>query len=1444
MAKGKAGCIAKAVAFVGGGLAVDYALGQSWGLLQGLFSGAEEAAPPPAKPQPASTVSHQIKHTSLIAALAGAVIGALVTAALTAVVIGAAALLVTVTAGAALLIGVGVALAAGSLISKITSGVTGMVDGLFPAEDGPVLHGSPNVWINGLSAARAGLDTVGCIKHGTPSLVAEGSATVIINEYPAARIDDKTACGGTLKQGEKTVVFGGAKLPMVEIENEFTYAERALLIAVEFLVPPSNMGKGLAKLPGALVKGAKGLAKLAQKAPAFVKGLTKSTNLAADAFNAVKNGIKSAGKSIMAGICPDDKGKDRTDSGNKDGDAPPQKQCEAGCPIDTSTGAVVEERHDFEIGSSFPFRMIRSYHGQRPGAGLLGRGWSDSLGEHLTLAFEGDLVTLYTADGYTVPFDIASDKLRVFNRRYPYFTLIRKTRGFDVHDRRDDTTRRFEIVGERGRLAGVHDAHGNGVVLGYVGDRLSWVRHSDGPTLGVRFLQEPNDDREVIVIERMDVGAPTLVARYTSRRGLLLDAEVIVGHHLSYEYDRYGRMSRWTDNHKTWAKYEYDDAGRCVRSRAADGLYSVDLSYDERSRTTLVRNGRGSITEYRFDERRKLVRKIDPLGGEEIWKYDRHGQQTAYIDPLGNAEQDVYDPVSGVLVRRYDREGKATELFYDDDLRVIAVIDALGKPWVYERGRVGEITRVEAPDGSTFAYGYTPRGQLAEVKRSDGATRTLTYDGRNRLVAETDWAGNVHRYEYDVRDRLVVATDAGGHREALFYDPRDLLVMVRHGDQSEVRLEHDHERLLTAVMDENGHVARREYGAFDLQRSATDAEGRRYELTYDADHLEVVGLKAPDGRRYRLERDAAGRVEREIDYGGRVTEYQRDAAGNVVERTNAAGERTSYAYDKNGRLIEVEGDGETTTYEYDALGRLVLAEGSSGRLEWEYDAVGRVMRCVQNEEVLEYRYDAAGRRIERELKPGPWQKAPHHTKYAHDENGRLRALELEGERLELERDARGSSIRVRARDGYVLEQAYDERGYLAEQRVAAVDAGGGAGVEMLHRSYAYDPARNLVEVDDSHWGVTRYGHDRSDRIVAAVRAGGGDEAFAYDANGLLARTRLRTSTEDRIAGIELGERGLPCRLGDDEYDFDEVGRLVAKTVHRKGFRPRTWMFRWNHQDQLVEARTPEGEIWRYAYDPLGRRVLKYNPSTKESVHFLWDGDVLLRELHLVSKTPGGMEQVARVVYWHHEPGTFRPIARETDGEAQLVVSDGIGTPVAMVATGGEIAWRGQRTVWGAELRQVRRRVGDESAVGFPGQYRDEETGLFYNRFRYYDAGLGGYVGPDPIGLGGGGQPWAYVHDPTRWIDPLGLVKVCTDATTQPEFPGFDPTKPPPGFEWRGKPGSVPGSKDGNFYNSETGESLRPDLDHPEPIGPHWDYRDPNEKWWRIKPDGSAEPKKT
>ena len=75
----------------------------------------------------------------------------------------------------------------------------------------------------------------------------------------------------------------------------------------------------------------------------------------------------------------------------------------------------------------------------------------------------------------------------------------------------------------------------------------------------------------------------------------------------------------------------------------------------------------------------------------------------------------------------------------------------------------------------------------------------------------------------------------------------------------------------------------------------------------------------------------------------------------------------------------------------------------------------------------------------------------------------------------------------------------------------------------------------------------------------------------------------------------------------------------------------------------------------------------------------------------------------------------------------------------------------------------------------------------------------------------------------------------------PKYPGDDPNKSPgDDWEWKGK--GTPSDGKGNWTKPSTGESLHPDLKHPEPFGPHWDYKDPDGNWFRIFRDGSVVPK--
>jgi RHS repeat-associated protein len=71
---------------------------------------------------------------------------------------------------------------------------------------------------------------------------------------------------------------------------------------------------------------------------------------------------------------------------------------------------------------------------------------------------------------------------------------------------------------------------------------------------------------------------------------------------------------------------------------------------------------------------------------------------------------------------------------------------------------------------------------------------------------------------------------------------------------------------------------------------------------------------------------------------------------------------------------------------------------------------------------------------------------------------------------------------------------------------------------------------------------------------------------------------------------------------------------------------------------------------------------------------------------------------------------------------------------------------------------------------YQGQYEDSETGLYYNRFRYYDPDSGSYLSQDPIGLAGNNPTlYSYVKDPNSWVDVFGLAPNLNTNTATGNF---------------------------------------------------------------------------
>ena len=228
-----------------------------------------------------------------------------------------------------------------------------------------------------------------------------------------------------------------------------------------------------------------------------------------------------------------------------------------------------------------------------------------------------------------------------------------------------------------------------------------------------------------------------------------------------------------------------------------------------------------------------------------------------------------------------------------------------------------------------------------------------------------------------------------------------------------------------------------------------------------------------------------------------------------------------------------------------------------------------------------------------------------------------------------------------------------------------------------------------------------------------------------------------------------------------------------------------------------------GKTTTFSYDALGRRIAKR--SSHATTLFGWDGDTLAFES--TQSTEGQQEHQAwrgDSVHYIHEPGSFVPLvqirqaqavalSQTTDVKALIAANGGrydieqdplwngeqlktpqafareeiafyqcdhLGTPQELTDHEGRIAWSAQYKAWGEAkqaISEAGRKAGFRNPIRFQGQYFDDETGLHYNRHRYYDPSCGRFVSKDPIGLAGGSNLQQYAPNPLGWIDPLGLA---------------------------------------------------------------------------------------
>jgi RHS repeat-associated protein len=602
-------------------------------------------------------------------------------------------------------------------------------------------------------------------------------------------------------------------------------------------------------------------------------------------------------------------------------------------------------------------------------------------------------------------------------------------------------------------------------------------------------------------------------------------------------------------------------------------------------------------------------------------------------------------------------------------------------------------------------------------------------------------------------------------------------------------VEHDADGRIAAYIGPDGATWRLRWGGYNCVHTLEKPTGEALRFRYDREG-NLVQVVNERGETHRIERDCGGRIVAETFFDGRAYRYRLDAAGRLLRHENGAGERTELERDACGRILRREyDDGTSDAFEYDAVGRLVRADNGTVCCTWSYDARGNVVRetqaCEGRTVRVEHTYNAANQCTSTRANLG----------YA----------------VSLERDEMGRAARVRLDRLAVIDRTFDTLGRevvrslpggghivcrydsfaLTERRIEGPrserDPAEPAWVGRLPRetTFAEGFACSITGDVTEHTTITgereRFAYDPAGRIAARSTSAGAREVYAYEGTG--------RAIEPLGPAHSYGPGGVLLSRGTERFAYDAEGRRTMKVDDRE----QATRYEWNGRGMLAAVVLPDGSRVENVYDTQGRRVVKRvrrPDGSRTETRFAWAGDDMIHEITWSIAPSSPPAPVVARAYVHDDDGA--PLAHHettwTNGAADtgewIHYALGPGEmPALLIAGDGAILARLRASVWG----RVEHDTGAKARTPwrFPGQYEDEETGLFYNRYRFYDPAIGLYVSPDPIGLMGGPGSYEYARaQPLRIIDPSGLASVPVTSVVTGH-----------GITGRGKSAGLRGDKD-------------------------------------------------
>ncbi|QOY94465.1 DUF2235 domain-containing protein [Massilia sp. UMI-21] len=833
---------------------------------------------------------------------------------------------------------------------------------------------------------------------------------------------------------------------------------------------------------------------------------------------------------------------------------------------------------------------------------------------------------------------------------------------------------------------------------------------------------------------------------------------------------------------------EWDARGNAVVAITLPGGLRSQVRYDAVGRIAGVVGPDGQASTYAYNARHQLV-AIDRGAVRQGIRYDGMGNMVETGADAGNG----YRPLL-----RFD---------HDSAGRRISVASHIGIAAIRRFDTEGKLL-AESVMSASFRQGrrfqYDTAGHLTAVTDDAGATRRIAWNEMGLPGVVTDALGRQRRFRYDERGQLSQVNEAANTTQAGLYDTtlrlwRDPTGRIARtttpGGLTTHQRTDDFGRIVSTGNADRGTVIRH-YDAADRLVKSIDANGSWANYEYDVAgrivRQTLTDPRAPMGQRNSVTSwTYTGALLTGIDHPGHQERYTHDAAGRIIARTvtlsptggKAVTSVTEYVYDRSGRLSGMSlPDGSMLDYRRNGQGQVVALERHRIRTPW--------LRWLQAPEVIvkDLERDIVG------LRSATFGNGVR-ARYLRSAQGVLARVDYRAPLRAA--SAAGMTLALSALSGAGPAAAAPRTGEHTSA-LATPAIPGALGHErdpdaLLDHRYLWDAESNLLLQDAADWTST-YAYDAQDRLIvsATARKAGRKplalnvSRYAYDDAGNRLLSQQDIASQDELTA---GTRAARYAPGSQRWRGDSASAAPVYDPIGQPIAAGTRSYRWNAAGQLREVQMGSKVLARYRYDHRGLRVAKESSGTLR--HYLYEGRQLRAELAadgaIARQYVYLADQVVAVIDSDHAALVERPRSpfaqavvdlgtavagcfSRADATAYLHTNH-LGAVEAATDHEGKLLWRAAYHPYG-RLASVSAQRGFALNLRLPGQYFDTETGLHYNDRRYYDPELGRYLTPDPIGLHGGVNSYAYVDgNPLKYVDPSGLILFAFDGTGNSANPG-------------------------------------------------------------------------